>query len=400
MVDELKPNIHIIKGNGVTINVYEPTFPRTSQDADVLCRKWHSEGWHCGIIYMYSNRKNGKKYIGQTTRPANRHKNHKTNWRNAHPEGVFAKSVKRYGEDWFDYQVLDIFRDKNEQHLHSLLDKYEKFYIEQRNASTKKYGYNVAAGGWALPKENPTEKAVDMFDLNGNYIRTFQSLSDAKAFINVSGPTIRQVCNHKHYTAGGYLWAWRGQQPVLPPEIKKVYAYNEDGQFVAEYENVFVAAKALHASSAQIDHALKDKYRLGCQMYWRRYKTEQIPLSDFPKAIYAYDLDGNFVKGFINLTKAKVFTNDTASSSISHAIGRNTAHKGYLWRTFYADKIDPTDGRFVNKVAVTAIFPDGSQKHYDRIIDAAQDTGTNTGGIHRSMKRGNKTAKGIRFIRE
>lgn len=386
-----------IYGGGV-INIIIPDTYYSMEEADKICKQLRLNGYHCGIIYRYVHRINGKGYIGQTMYPSNRYKNHLRNANSQSPDGVWAKMIKRYGIDCFDYYILDIKSDRNERHLHDLLDESEKYYIQWYHTSVKEWGYNIADGGWKLPSKSKTEKAVDMFDLNGNYIRTYPSLAKASAEFGFTGATIRQVCNHVHHTAGGYLWAWHGQLPVLPPD-NRVYAYNNDGVFLKEYANEFVASMTLGLKNGNIFQALRDKYRLAYGMYWRTYKTDCIPLSDFPKAVYAYDLNGNFVRGFINLSKAKDFIGDKASSSISHAIIRKTAHRGYLWRTKYAEHIDPADGRFINKAAVIAIFPDKTTKRYEMIKDAATEIGMHPSGIHRSIKLGVKTAKGIKFIR-
>jgi len=368
-------------------------------EADEICRNLRKQGYHCGVIYEYCYRGNGKKYIGQTMCPKHRHLTHLHSAQNCKSNSAWSQALKKYGITWFDYQILEIVSDLDEQHFHELLDEREKYFIELHLSSVRIHGYNVSTGGTKRPTKSTVEKPVDMFDDEGNYIKTFPSLSKASAAFGFSGPTIRQVCNHVHHIAGGYLWAWHGEPPVIPPSKNKIYAYDEDGRYLAEYENMYDASKKLGCTYANIYNAFRDKYRLCHGMYWRDYKAGQIPLSDFPKAVYAYDCNGKFVKGFINLTKAKEFIGDAQSSNISHAIINKTAHKGYLWRTEYYERIDPTDGRFINKVPVIAIFPDGSQKRYEMIKDAAADNCVATSSVQRSIKHATKTATGFRFIR-
>lgn len=400
MIPGLKAKTETIDfGNGVIFNVHYPDTPSTVEDAEQVCIHLRNLGYYCGIIYQYTHLRNGKRYIGQTMYPLKRHRSHLANSRKSNPDSVFAKMLKKYGTKSFEYSVLDVIYDKDEAHFHKLLNESEIHHIGFRGTSTKEHGYNVASGGWGKPSTISVEKPVDMFDLQGNYIRSFESISQASAMFGFTGPTIRQVCNHVHESAGGHLWAWHGQKPVLPT-LHKVYAYDDNGKFIAEYDNAFAASKIVGKHSyTPISSAIKDKYRMAYGMYWRDYKTDQIPLTDFPKAIFAYDLDGNFVKGFINLAKAKEFTHDSASSSISHAILRKTAHKGYLWRKEYSPRIDPSDGRFINKAPVTAIYPDGTRKHYEMIKDAAKDNNIHPSGVQRSIKLCVKTASGIQFIR-
>ena len=401
MIPGLKEKTEITDlGNGCTFIVHYPDTPSTVEEAEKVCVHLRNLGYHCGIIYQYTHGINGKRYIGQTMHPLKRHMCHLRNSRKDVPDSLFGKMLKKYGVKAFRYDVLDVIYDKNEDQFHKLLNESEIEHINFRGTSTKEYGYNVALGGWGKPSTVSTEKPVDMFDLQGNYIRTFRSLSQASAMFGFTGPTIREVCNHLHESAGGYLWAWAGQKPVLPTS-HKIYAYDDTGKFIAEYDNPFATSKIFgKGSNAPIALAIKDKYRMAYGMYWRNYKTEQIPLADFPKAVFAYDLEGNFVKGFINLAQAKEFTHDNASSSISHAIIKKTAHKGYLWRKEFSSHIDPSDGRYINKVPVTAIYPDGARKNYGMIKDAAKDNNIHPSGVQRSIKLGVKTASGIQFIRE
>ena len=395
---ERKP-IEIPFGNGCNFIVHIPVSFYTMDEADDICKDLRQRGYHCGVIYEYRHLGNGKRYIGQTMCPRKRHIAHLNSIHSHKRNSAWHKALKKYGMAWFNYDILEIVSDLDEQYLHELLDERETYFIKSRSSSVRKYGYNVAPGGTKRPSKTTVEKPVDMFDLEGNYIKTFTSLTKASAEFGFSGPTIRKVCNHVQHVAGNHLWAWHGKTPIIPPTKKQIYAYDEDGRYYAEYNNAHDASKKLGCSCVAIYNALKDKHRLGNGMYWRDYEVEQIPLYDFPKAVYAYDCNGKFVKGFINLAKAKEFTGDSQSSSISHAIIRKTAHKGYLWRTEYYESIDLTNGRFINKAPVIAIFPNGSQKQYEMIKDAASDNGITTSSVQHSIKYATKTASGLQFVR-
>lgn len=48
-------------------------------------------------------------------------------------------------------------------------------------------------------------------------------------------------------------------------------------------------------------------------------------------------------------------------------------------------------------IPVTAIFPDGSQKSYPSMLDAAKDNKLNAGSVYNSVKHNGKTKNGIKF---
>ena len=49
---------------------------------------------------------------------------------------------------------------------------------------------------------------VDMFTIDGEYIRTFDSAIDAKKEFNIDNSSIIKVCKGKAKTAGGYKWQY------------------------------------------------------------------------------------------------------------------------------------------------------------------------------------------------
>ncbi len=47
---------------------------------------------------------------------------------------------------------------------------------------------------------------INQYDLNNNFIRTFDSISDAEKETNNDRSSIGKCCNNKHKTAGGFIW--------------------------------------------------------------------------------------------------------------------------------------------------------------------------------------------------
>lgn len=53
-------------------------------------------------------------------------------------------------------------------------------------------------------------KKVDQYDLNGNFIKTWKSLTEVEKELKISDSTISACCNGKKYykTAGGFIWRY------------------------------------------------------------------------------------------------------------------------------------------------------------------------------------------------
>lgn len=76
-----------------------------------------------GIIYCYTNKNTGKKYVGQTIHPEQRKATHKSKALTEDSDYYFHRSIRKHGWDTFDYEVLEEnVEQKN-------LNERENYYI-------------------------------------------------------------------------------------------------------------------------------------------------------------------------------------------------------------------------------------------------------------------------------
>ena len=86
-------------------------------------------------IYMYENKVNGKKYIGQSININRRRREH---LKNPSPSSKFDNYLVALGEENFNFSVL-------EECTTDLLDEREQYWIKYYNSIEQ--GYNLSAGG-------------------------------------------------------------------------------------------------------------------------------------------------------------------------------------------------------------------------------------------------------------
>lgn len=96
-----------------------------------------------GVIYCYTNKMNGKKYIGQTISEKNRKKDHLR--RTQRYKILFDKVLQKKGIQNFEYEILFEIDEKRSKIFNVLNDK-EKFYIKLYNSQVPN-GYNISEGG-------------------------------------------------------------------------------------------------------------------------------------------------------------------------------------------------------------------------------------------------------------
>lgn len=76
-----------------------------------------------GIIYRWTNKVNGKKYVGQTIHPDKRYLQHKRGERA--DSQIIDRAILKYGAENFDYTVLLTIHADTREELRGLLDEAE-----------------------------------------------------------------------------------------------------------------------------------------------------------------------------------------------------------------------------------------------------------------------------------
>ena len=102
---------------------------------------------HYNCIYMYTNKINGKRYVGQAVDFNRRHKQHISssyNKKNKYQYNLpFHCAIRKYGLDNFEVEIL-----KENLNTQCLLNLYECYYIKKFNLLCKnRKGYNISNGG-------------------------------------------------------------------------------------------------------------------------------------------------------------------------------------------------------------------------------------------------------------
>ena len=139
--------------------------------------------------------------------------------------------------------------------------------------NTSKYASQVGA-------DNPFSRKVRMYSLDGEYLRTFDTLEAAGNYAGISSQQIGRVCRGERFSSGGYIWAYDGEAkmkitpavPRKPSNTRPVQQFTPDGAFVAEYASVKEAADALGILACNIIHNAKGEGKTYKGYKWRYKK--------------------------------------------------------------------------------------------------------------------------------
>ena len=280
-----------------------------------------------GYIYKVTNTANGKIYIGQTSRTIRqRWKEHVRDAlkRDESFLHIFHRAIKKYGADSFLVEQI-------EECDSAYLDERERYWIKYYNSHDN--GYNSDFGGrshkghpiyqyscdgtflrefetlgdaekfiggktimmnnrypdrpihgyiWKRHKYDhlnvdykSKEKQVHQYSLDGVYIATYSSLTNAAKAVRgrKTGTFIGAVCRGERDIAYGYRWSFK-RVDILPPfkpysRERKVVRISLDGLDKKVYKSIKEAADDNNAFTPNIIEACKRAYRKCKGYYWR-----------------------------------------------------------------------------------------------------------------------------------
>lgn len=96
-------------------------------------------------IYRFTNKINGKIYIGKSVNLKQRLSRYKNYFKKDCP-GIFYKSVKKHGWENFTFEIIELFPSRTHFISEYLLER-EAFWISFYNSTNKEIGYNIISHG-------------------------------------------------------------------------------------------------------------------------------------------------------------------------------------------------------------------------------------------------------------
>ena len=126
--------------------------------------------------------------------------------------------------------------------------------------------YNSNYGTCQQRKVSKQQIPILMFDIDGNLLRTFNSIIDAERELKYNHECISRCCSGKILSYKNCIWLYKGQESLLQERIDKCKKSNNfhrvarcdmDGNVLQIYPNISIAARESVTSRTQIDRQLK-----------------------------------------------------------------------------------------------------------------------------------------------
>ena len=299
-------------------------------------------------IYKFTNKLNNMSYIGQSINPEKRYKKHLYG-RKTNLDTYFDRAFKKYGEEIFDYKIIDSTTTPEKA------DELEKYYIKKYK-TLRPHGYNILKGG-REQRGAWNSKAISEYDLNGNFIKNYESASYYENFVdsNYHRKGIDRSCIKKTRYKDKQFRYINDEKPAkyikpLPNHRTKIYQFDLDGNFINEYISLEEASKATNTRRTSISGCISGKNKTANNYVWS--KTKEIDINAInPKIIsrinvYKCDKNKKIIEMYFNTKDAEIKNNFKYNSykRILKYLDTNKMYNGFYWYKVktYEDNIVPS----------------------------------------------------------
>lgn len=218
-------------------------------------------------IYKITNKINNKVYIGQSVDIIQRWKEHKSyafcEKRECYNNHLYC-AIRKYGLENFNFQIIEeCNKDK--------LDMKEQYWIKYYDSINPDKGYNLILSNQTANHQN---LKVKQYDLDGNYIATFNSFREAERYTGADHTLISRCCNKGkgNRMAGNYQWCLENENLdgcKYQSIRKRIGRFSLDNILIEEYSSIKEAADKMGVKSQSISSALKYGYK-SCGFIWKK----------------------------------------------------------------------------------------------------------------------------------
>lgn len=293
------------------------------------------------IVYKTTNLINNKIYIGV----------HRTNidtddgyigcglsktHTNKFKKYAFHQAVKKYGVKNFIRETLFEFDDTESGKIQAYKKEAE---LVNRDFLKRRDVYNMCLGG-KVPS-SIYEKQVCQYELDGTFIKLWNSLAEIERELNINTSNISQACINKSYSRD-YQWRYySGNTDNIDPintNKKVVYQFDLQGNYITYYKSLHEAYDKTKIDYKAISQVCLGKCAQAGGFYWSYKKHFDFNPKKVRKvAVACYTKEGTFIKSFTSITEAAKEYN-VGISTLSQCIsGRKKYCAKVRWRYFYGN---------------------------------------------------------------
>jgi len=110
--------------------------------------------------------------------------------------------------------------------------------------------------------KNPISKTVHQYNINGFYLKSYESCAEAEKQLNLPKGKVSKVASGKGFSCKNYRWSYElkdklEESSIKPDKTKKVYVFDENNILVQEWQRVANVASNLGISQSAMSIRIK-----------------------------------------------------------------------------------------------------------------------------------------------
>lgn len=165
--------------------------------------------------------------------------------------------------------------------------------LNSRSAITNciKAGIEYTSGGyhWCYPEDyerviaeyqntKSRIRRVCKYDMEGNYIKTYNSVAEAELECGIFATSISACCRGRQNCSGGFLWKYEDDNTDIREKVlacknvknkRRIVQYSTDMKFIKEYDSITIASKETGVPVNSIHGCCKGRYKTGGGYIWK-----------------------------------------------------------------------------------------------------------------------------------
>lgn len=200
---------------------------------------------------------------------------------NKHSNSIMQHTYNKYGENALRLKIVEICTESQKYIL-----QREQYYIDTLKPTLN---INQTAVGCTFPEDwiSPQSKPVLQYDLEGNFIKEFNSVSEAQeATVQYVIQALTTYYKEGYTTsAGGYQWRYKIDDSfdIKIPKYKykqstEILCYDSNGNFYKEFPSILVASKELNLNCGNISRVVNGSMRSYGKYFFKKKLSEEYPL--------------------------------------------------------------------------------------------------------------------------
>ena len=261
----------------------------------------------------------------------------------------------------------------------------EMLELDSKNISACLHGKTGQCGGYQWKfKDQEKEigkyieydgrRRVNQYDLEGNYIDTWDSILDISLSLGIATTGIIKCCQFKRKKAGNYQWRYyegniesigkhkrMDQSGSNSPSARHVFQFDLYGELIREWGSIVEAARTYGLQASNIAKNCNGERKHCGEFIWSFDKKPNTKLTELEinsildgkpllggalnpmaKTVYQYDINGTFIKSWPCVSDASKSLKINGANIAECAGNRSRKSAGgFRWSYEHLDKLPP-----------------------------------------------------------